>query len=284
MLSTVVDGGHNDWQRVARNVRGGRIAGRERDSRKWRWETSVQTQPQYRTLRSWVYDTLRERIIVGDLAPGAPLVEARLSEEFGISRSPIREALRQLGQEGFVQTLQNSATTVTTYDRADVEQILEVRDLLESTLLAHAAVAREDEELITANELIETMRAIAKTGNVRDFARADFAFHEFLWQMAKRPRVVEILLPVADHARRYLNVWSRERNLETPDTMNATCDEHAVILDAVADRDAPRAVTAVQTHMRSSRSRILEGSSGTSGSPSSQLSTPISLWIGDRHD
>ncbi len=101
----------------------------------------VNTQPPHRTLRSWVYQTLRERIIAGDLAPGEALVEAHLANELGISRSPIREALRQLGQDGLVVTLPNSATTVSSMDAFDIDQVFEVRDLLESCLVAHAAIA-----------------------------------------------------------------------------------------------------------------------------------------------
>lgn len=219
----------------------------------------MHAQPKHRTIRSWVYDTLRERIISGELGPGEALVEARLAEDLGISRSPIREALRQLGQEGFVRTLQNSATTVATCDAFEVEQIFEMRDLLESSLVAHAAVARSDEEVTDCRAVIAQMRALADVGEREQFEQLDRELHQRLWTMARRPRVAETITPIADHARRYMNVATRELNYERPATMRMSCDEHEAMLDAIADRDVARAVEAARTHMRGSRQRVLKG-------------------------
>lgn len=217
----------------------------------------MNTQPPHRTLRSWVYQTLRERIIAGDLAPGEALVEAHLASELGISRSPIREALRQLGQDGLVVTLPNSATTVSSMDAFDIDQVFEVRDLLDSCLVAHAAIARTAEELSQCAGLVGLMPDVVAKEDIRRYADLDGQFHSLLWQMAKRPIVTETLLPIADQARRYLSLSSRALHSESRKTLLASYEEHRRIFSAIEQCDVAEAVSATRDHMSLSRKRIL---------------------------
>ena len=221
-------------------------------------EDTLNAQPPHRTLRSWVYQTLRSRIIAGDLSPGETLVEAHLATELGISRSPIREALRQLGHDGLVVTLPNSATTVTSMDEFDIDQIFEIRDILESCLIAHAAISRTDQELADCQALLDQMPRPAELEDIRSYAELDVQFHGLLWQMAKRPMVTETLLPIADQARRYLNLSSRTLHSETSETLKASYGEHLQIFQSIRDGDVTEAVAATRIHMHSSRKRILQ--------------------------
>jgi DNA-binding GntR family transcriptional regulator len=204
-----------------------------------------------------VYETLRERIISGELAPGQSLVEAHLATELGISRSPIREALRQLGQDGLVVTMPNSMTKVSSMDEFDIDQIFEIRDLLESCLIAHAAVARTQLELDVCARVVGQMPEVAATEDIRRFADLDVQFHRLLWQMAKRPMVGEVLLPIADQARRYLNLSSRTLHSESRVTLMASYSEHLAMFAAIRANDVAGAVSATRDHMSSSRKRIL---------------------------
>jgi DNA-binding GntR family transcriptional regulator len=218
----------------------------------------MNSQPPHRTLRSWVYETLRERIIAGELAPGEALVEAQLAQDMGISRSPIREALRQLGQDGLVVTQPNSATIVSTMDEFDIDQVFEIRDLLESCLIAHAAIARTDAELAECAIILAQMPGVAETEDVRRYAELDVQFHSALWKMAKRPMVTETLLPIANQARRYLSLSSRTLHSESADTLLASYQEHVSMFAAIRDCNVAEAVTVTRIHMSSSRKRILQ--------------------------
>lgn len=215
-------------------------------------------QPPHRTLRSWVYETLMERIIAGDLEPGETLVEAQLAQELGISRSPIREALRQLGQDGLVITQPNSATTVSPMDEFAIDQVFEIRDLLESCLVAHAAVVRTDEELAECAAIIERMPEAANSEDIRRYAELDVQFHRLLWRMAKRPKVTETLIPIANQAQRYLSISSRTLHSESKETLLASYGEHGRMFSAIADCNVAEAVSATRDHMSSSRRRILQ--------------------------
>jgi DNA-binding GntR family transcriptional regulator len=187
------------------------------------------------------------------------LVETQLAAEMGVSRSPIREALRELSQDGLVIALPNSATTVAPIDEADIAQIFEMRDLLESCLVAHAAKLRTDTEILECEALLDTMPAIVKAVDIPRYAENDARFHSLLWHMAKRPRISEALVPLANHGRRYLNLTSKWLQSESGATLLASHAEHIEVLEAIKQRDASRATDAIRTHMESSRARIMRG-------------------------
>lgn len=218
---------------------------------------TTEARPAHRTLRAWAYDTLKELIVTGELEPGQALVEARLSSDLGISRSPIREALRQLGHDGLVITTPNSGTIVSPVNTFEIDQIFEIRDLLETCLVAHAAIVRTDDEVSATSHLVERMPAAAAAGDIRQFADLDVAFHRQLWAMAKRPRVMEVLIPVSDQTRRFLSLSSRQLQSESTETLGASYREHLEMLNAIDAGDVERSVAATRRHMSSSRRRIL---------------------------
>jgi len=211
----------------------------------------------HRTLRAWAYDTLKELIVTGELEPGQALVEAKLSSDLGISRSPIREALRQLGHDGLVITTPNSGTIVSPVNTFEIDQVFEVRDLLETCLVAHAALARTADELTACSRIVDEMPAAAANEEIRAYAALDVQFHQLIWDMAKRPRVVEVLVSVSDQARRFLNLSSRQLHSESAETLLASLTEHREILAAIDEGDVERSVAATRLHMSSSRRRIL---------------------------
>lgn len=216
-----------------------------------------EARPAHRTLRHWAYDTLKELIVSGQLEPGQALVEAKLSTDLGISRSPIREALRQLGHDGLVVSTPNSGTIVSPIDTSEIDQVFEVRDLLESCLIAHATLVRTRQEIESAERLVSDMPAAVDAVDIHAYARLDVAFHHHLWSMAHRPRVMEVLIPVADQSRRFLSLSSRRLQTESSETLGASYREHLEMLAAITAGDVDRAVTATRRHMESSRRRIL---------------------------
>ena len=215
------------------------------------------SQPRHRTLRSWVYESLSERIITGQLMPGTVLVETQLAAEMGVSRSPIREALRQLDQDGLVVNLPNSTTTVAPFEESDIDQIFEMRDLLESMLVGHAAIERTEAELAECAALLDTMPGFAAKEDIPHYAAGDALFHSLIWRMGKRPRILETIMPIANQGRRYLNLASKALRNEFDKTLLASHEEHLQVFDAIREQDELRAKIAIREHMLSSRARIL---------------------------
>lgn len=125
-------------------------------------------------------DLIRERILLGSLEPGVRLVEADIARQLGTSRGPVREALAMLRAEGLTYEEPGRGSYVMRLDKADIEQIYEVRAGLESAA-AHLLIERENAEAISALEtVVERMRTAARSGDRVEFIEADLALHEEL--------------------------------------------------------------------------------------------------------
>src|SRR4051794_38952922 len=140
-------------------------------------------QPTTRTLREWVLNQLTERILDGSMPPGFRMVESVLSGELGVSRSPLREALRQLEQDGLITTLPNTSTIVAPVRLSDIEEIYEIRLGLEPFMAGYAAANRTAQTMAACYEFNLEMSQFT---NGVGFAKADFALHHHLWTMTNR--------------------------------------------------------------------------------------------------
>ena len=189
-------------------------------------------QPEFRTLRSWVLGSLSEQILNGVLLPGHQLVESELAKTMGISRSPIREALRQLEQEGLVITLPNSSTTVAPIRATDIDQVFELRELLEPEIVVRAAGQRHPSEVARCQVLLEQIAVMVAEGDTISFAKADIDFHQALWLMGRRPKMSETLLRLSRETRRYIALTARSL---PSGTLFTSQDDHERILAAVAN-------------------------------------------------
>ena len=140
------------------------------------YEMSASVQLTTKSLESAVYDTVRERIISGHLRPGDPLVEAQLSEEFGISKTPVREALIALSRDGLVEQAPYKKSTVATPTADDVRQACEVRRWLETEIAAQLARSPSDGLVERLDRNIEVSRRHLADGDLDACAAA---VHEF---------------------------------------------------------------------------------------------------------
>jgi DNA-binding GntR family transcriptional regulator len=193
-----------------------------------------------------VQEAIRGRILEGDLRPGDPLVEAQLSAEFGISKTPVREALIALGRDGLVDQVPHHVTRVATPAAADIAHACELRSWLEGEIAAERAV-KEAAELHTAlRKTIRDARAALKADDVRAYTEAVEAFSDVLIQ---------------DTGNRYAgDVIQRLRNIlaltasvaqRTAGRRRRSIDEHAKILKAMVAEDPDGTREAIRAHMRS---------------------------------
>lgn len=215
----------------------------------------MEKQPEFRTLRSWVWGTISEQILDGILLPGHQLVESELAKSMGISRSPIREALRQLEQEGLVVTLPNSSTTVAPIRASDIEQVFELRELLEPEIVARAATHRQLSDIDQCRVLLEQMEHMVAAGDTISFAKADIGIHHALWLMGQRPKMSEMLLHLSRETRRYIALTARSLPANTLFTSHA---DHERIISAVEQGEAALAAEEMRVHLATSRVRIVD--------------------------
>jgi|EndMetStandDraft_8_1072994.scaffolds.fasta_scaffold38940_2 DNA-binding GntR family transcriptional regulator len=135
-----------------------------------------------RVLRHEVLDGLRSDIVSGRIAPGARLLEAPLAADLRISRGPIREAFRQLEQEGLVTFQPHRGATVVGVPEAEVETIYALRGELEAKAFARASLQISDEELVELESILAEMVAASKAGDVEAVMELDFRFHSVVMQ------------------------------------------------------------------------------------------------------
>jgi len=195
-------------------------------------------------LTRMVVDTLRDRILSGAAAGGERLVEGRLSEELGVSRMPVREALRQLASEGLVTIEPRRGAAVTQFNEDQVREVVEVRATLEG-LNARLAAKRHDAAKIKELEsiLAEGM-AVAETADTLTLTRLNQRFHDALANIAANSVLRDIMRSLRDRTALLFAPLNTGRGKQT-------WEEHAAILRAVIDGDAELAELLATRHVYS---------------------------------
>lgn len=199
-----------------------------------------------RALDAAVCDAIRERILSGELRPGDPLVEAQLSAEFGVSKTPVREALIALGRDGLVDQVPYHVTRVATPAPADVGEACEVRSWLEGEIAAGAAVAAKPELFAALSESIEESRRALESSDLHAYTEAVEAFSDLLLDASSNRFAVEFVQRLRNILALTANVAQR-----TAGRRERSIEEHAAILAAMEKGDADGARAATRTHMAS---------------------------------
>jgi DNA-binding GntR family transcriptional regulator len=200
-------------------------------------------------LTKLVVDSIRDRILSGELAPGERLVEATLSTELGVSRMPVREALRTLAAEGIVTVEPRRGAAVAVHTPEQVQELVEVRATLEA-LNAKLAAKRHDPEQI--RKLEQILAAGSKVSEKTDLAQlhADNSnFHEALAQVAANATLREMVRSLRDRTAVIFAPHSRKRAKQN-------WEEHAAILRAVVAGDAELAGLLAARHVYSASESI----------------------------
>lgn len=200
------------------------------------------------------YRRLLEEIRRGDLPPGARLREIELAERLGISRTPVREAIRQLESDGLVVHLPRQGATVRSLDYPEIMELYEMRAVLEGTAARFAARAASDVELAELRALNEEM---ARAGHGRHAYELNRQFHLTLLDAAKNRFLVK-----ATNAIQKTLLILGPTTLVEPQRAEQAAVEHARILDALEARDGARAETEMRSHIEAAqgaRLRALRG-------------------------
>jgi DNA-binding GntR family transcriptional regulator len=199
------------------------------------------------TLRDQVADSLRAAVVAGQMAPGEVYSAPVLAERFGVSATPVREALLDLVRDGLMEPVRNKGFRVTELDAAELDATGDVRLLLEPAAAARAARKPEPERAQAVSRLREVARRVvdaARDGDVVSHVRADREFHAGLLDLAGNPVLAETVMRLRDRSRLYgLPVLARDGRLVD------TAREHHILLDLVAAGDADGAAEAMRTHV-----------------------------------
>ncbi len=196
----------------------------------------------YRTAPEVVADALREAIHRNEYAPGAQLHQEEIARKFGISRIPVRDALRQLQAEGLVELFPNRGAFVSNPTPEELREVFHLRILLETYALRLAVKEYTDEELVRCGEMLD---ALEKTADRAEWSRGDHGFHSALYAPCRQPRTLGLIENLRGSVNRfYFLHFSPEQNGAANDK------EHRELLAACVRRDAEAAVTVLEAHLQ----------------------------------
>ena len=197
-----------------------------------------------RPLRAVARDRIRERIVSGRLVPGDRLVERNLATELGVSRVPVREALRDLVAEGYAIDRATRGIAVRNYPADQVAELFEIREALESVLVCHAVAGLPADGELRLRNCLKTAADALAVGDSGAAVAANARFHEELVEVAAGPMLKAQLKGVRDRMRWLL------RQHGDPTAIHA---EHERMLAAILDGDLPGAKVLFQQHLATSR-------------------------------
>jgi GntR family transcriptional regulator, rspAB operon transcriptional repressor len=201
-----------------------------------------------RKVTDWVYEELKAAIVELRLAPGSPLREGTLAEQLGVSKTPIREALTRLEQDGLVETTSFKGAVVTGYSRQDLIELYELRELLENTAARAAAESMSELDRAHLGRICLQSRKL-KTG--KDAAKLAALISEFdtvLFDQVKNTRIRALIENLRAHLARIGQLTA-----VIPGRIEASVDEHEKIVEAIAARDPDLAERHMRDHIRSVR-------------------------------
>jgi len=198
----------------------------------------------YKPLRDIVFDTLREAIISGTLAPGERLMEIQLAEDMGVSRTPVREAIRKLELEGFVVMIPRKGTYVAGFSMKQMSEVFEVRAALEELAVELSAERISDEELQQLENLLIRISNEIDGNDIETIVKLDEEFHDLLYKTARNSRLSSIINHITEQMHRY-----RTESLSYPGRLKSMVEEHRNIVESIARRDGETAKKAAREHM-----------------------------------
>jgi DNA-binding GntR family transcriptional regulator len=188
-----------------------------------------------------IVESLRRAIIEGHLRPGESLRQENLAKHFAVSRIPVREALRQLESEGWVELQPNRGARVTTLSAEEVREIYEVRASLEATALRLAAPHHNAQTLKAVASILQSSHG---THDVSLYVRYNREFHLALYSPARRPRLFALIDSLHSQGERYLRL-----KLGMPAHKKQSDDEHEEIFNALRGGEIDQAVRILETHL-----------------------------------
>ena len=207
---------------------------------------------EYMPLRDLVFTTLRQAILKGELLPGERLMEIQLAEKMGVSRTPIREAIRKLEREGLVIMVPRKGAEVAGISEKMLRDVLEVRMTLEKLAL-RLAFKRQGTDLIEKLEAAEQAFQDAIEGEkLIDMAEADEHFHFLIYEAADNDKLRELLNSLKENMYRYRLEYLKDENYR-----RSLMEEHNAIIEAFKANDLEKGLEVTDTHIANQERAVI---------------------------
>lgn len=204
------------------------------------------------SLADQVFETIEKNILSGVYKKGEVLTEMKLSEELGVSRTPIREALSALQQEHMLES-KGKGMVVLGITAYDMQQIFEIRKRIEGLAARECAINIRQEEIRELEDTVELQEFYLNKNDSEKMQNYDGDFHALIYKYSGSPVYYDTLLPLHKKVQKY-----RQSSLEYQDRGEASIEEHRKILEAIKAHDAIKAQEEMERHVRNAEKNILQ--------------------------
>lgn len=195
----------------------------------------------HQTLREKILETIRDAILKGTMKPGERVSEPELAERFGISRTPIREAFRQLESEGYLEVIPRKGAIVASLSERDIEEFYAIKIILEGFAAKMAAENLTEKDIERLESINERLQKIAEEGDVKNFFRVHNEFHDLFIKAAGNDKLYEMINQLVMRFKRL-----RLASLSQPGRMEISVEEHRNMIEAFKNHDGERADSLVR--------------------------------------
>lgn len=209
--------------------------------------------PKFSSLRDRVFSQLQNDILNGMYEPGESLIESKLSEELGVSRTPIREAIRQLELEGLVKTIPNKGATVSGITNQDIEDIYTIRMLIEGLAARWAAEKITPKELKELQEAVDLEEFYTNKNETDQLLKFDTRFHDIIYKACKSKPLMHTLSTFHHYVQK-----ARSISMSSPERAAQVLKEHKAILQAIIDGDGEKAEKLSTEHVRNASINLIK--------------------------
>lgn len=207
----------------------------------------------YKPLRDVIFDTLREAIIVGDLKPGERLLEVQLAAKMGVSRTPVREAIRKLELEGLVEMLPRKGAHVADLSVKNIMDVLEVRATLDGLATKLSAMRITDEEINELKHQHAQFINYVEKDNLQGSIKKDVEFHDIIYQSSRNEKLIQISNNLREQVQRFRVIYIKDYS-----SSRELIREHTEILEAIIKRDPDAAMECAQRHIKNQEQTIIK--------------------------
>ena len=208
---------------------------------------------EYLPLRDVVFNTLRQAILRGELKPGERLMEIQLANKLGVSRTPIREAIRKLELEGLVLMIPRKGAEVADISEKSLRDVLEVRKALEELAVQLACDKITKEEIEDLKKAAEDFKKILKSRDITEIAEADVRFHDIIFMATDNQKLVQLLNNLREQMYRF-----RVEYLKNEEVHPQLIAEHEKIIEHIMERDKAKASAIVSEHINNQVEGVID--------------------------
>ena len=207
----------------------------------------------HKPLREMVYEELKMQILKGSIIPGTRMMEVELAEEMGVSRTPIREAIRKLEKEGLVTIEPRRGAYASMISTEDMVEILEVRQDLEGLAAYFAAERMTDAQMENLRQVSASYDDAVKRGNMEDMIKHDTRFHHIIVESCRNKILVQMIEQLQELVLRFRYIYYD--NFKRAENMP---EEHREIMEGIKSGDAERARKAADVHIYRLKQLVIE--------------------------